>query len=308
MNELLWDLVGATRAAALAAFGQVGRGDKLAADRAATDALRARLNAHDFAGRIAIGEGVKDGAPGLFEGERVGRRRGQIGYDIAVDPIDGTSQTARGGTDAMAVLALGGEKRLFSTRTFYMRKLAVGPGIAPQLGAAGAEWLQAPVARLVPFLARAAGKDPSQLTVCLLDRPRHERLVAELRSTGCRVYFQDCDVSGTVAVAVPGIGIDACLGIGGAPESVLSAAALRCLGGAFFGMLVDRDRDWSPTDGRVLATEDLARGPVCFAATGVTGGLILRGVRPTDQGFLTHSLALSSQAREVHWVETLHRT
>jgi fructose-1,6-bisphosphatase/sedoheptulose 1,7-bisphosphatase-like protein len=228
-------------------------------------------------------------------------------YDIAVDPIDGTAQTARGGTDAMAVLALGGEKSLFSTRAFYMRKLAVGPRIAPHLGAGGADWLQAPVARLVPFLARAAGKDPSQLTVCLLDRPRHEHLVAELRRTGCRVCFQDCDVSGTVAVAIPGAGLDACLGIGGAPESVLSAAALKCLGGAFFGMLVDRDREWGPVDGRVLATEDLARGPVCFAATGITTGLILRGVRPTDQGSLTHSLALSSLDRDIHWVETLHR-
>jgi fructose-1,6-bisphosphatase II / sedoheptulose-1,7-bisphosphatase len=268
----------------------------------------------DFAGRVAIGEGVKDGAPGLFEAERVGRRAAPgkaqeagVVYDIAVDPIDGTAQTARGGTDAMAVLALGGENSLFSTRTFYMRKLAVGPRIAPHLGAAGPDWLQAPVGRLVPFLARAAGKDPTQLTVCLLDRPRHERLVAELRSTGCRVYLQDCDVSGTVAVAIPGAGIDACVGIGGAPESVLSAAALRCLGGAFFGMLVDRDRDWGPTDSRVLAAEDLARGPVCFAATGITGGLILRGVRPADQGLLTHSLVLSSEDRAVHWVEALHQ-
>src|SRR5262249_53928044 len=157
---------------------------------------------------------------------------------------------------------------------------AVGPRIAAHLGTAGADWLQAPAARLVPLLAGAAGKDPTQLTVCLLDRPRHEHLVAELRGTGCRVYFQDCDASGTVAVALRGGGVDAGLGIGGAPESVLSAAALRCLGGAFFGMLVDRDRDrdWGPVDGRVLATEDLARGPVCFAATGITSGLILRGV------------------------------
>jgi fructose-1,6-bisphosphatase II / sedoheptulose-1,7-bisphosphatase len=226
-------------------------------------------------------------------------------YDIAVDPIDGTAQTARGGTDAMAVLALGRENSLFSTPAFYMRKLAVGPRLAPHLGA---DWLQAPVGRLVPFLARAAGKDLTQLTVCLLDRPRHDRLVAELRSTGCRVYLQDCDVSGTVAVAVPGAGIDACLGIGGAPESVLSAAALRCLGGAFLGILVDRDRDWGPVDGRVLAAEDLARGPVCFAATGITSGLILRGVRPTDQGSLAHSLVLRSEDRNLHWVETLHRT
>jgi fructose-1,6-bisphosphatase II len=185
-----------------------------------------------------------------------------------------------------------------------MRKLAAGPRIAPHLSA---DWLHAPVTRLIPFLAQAAGKDPSQLTVCLLDRPRHEPLVVELRRTGCRISLQDCDVSGTVAVAIPGAGIDISLGIGGAPESVLSAAALKCLGGAFFGMRVDRDREWSPVDGRVLATEDLARGPVCFAATGITRGLILRGVRPTEQGTFTHSLALRSEDQGIHWIETLHR-
>jgi fructose-1,6-bisphosphatase II len=319
MGAIQLEIVRATEAAAIAAARQVGRGDKRAADRDATQALRISLGRMDFLGQVVIGEGEKDNAPGLFAGEVVGRRtdprkirrRRKSGLiensailDLAVDPIDGTTQTARGGTDAVSVLACGPQGSLFATRHFYVKKIAVGPVIFRGLGGFHEDWLTAPPEQLVRALAAAAGKDVSELTVAILDRPRHERLIFDLRRLGCRVRLKDCDVAAAVATGLSGYGMDVCLGIGGAPEGVLCAAALKCLGGGFQAMLVDPEG--KPTDGRLLRMNDLVRAEVTFAATGITDGCLLRRVRFQGATAITHSLAMSSADGSVRWCETRH--
>jgi fructose-1,6-bisphosphatase/sedoheptulose 1,7-bisphosphatase-like protein len=294
VDEPLWPLLRATEAAALAASGHVGRGDKLAVDRAATEALRAALGRAGFAARVAIGEGKKDDAPGLFADEVLGT--GPPRYDLAIDPVDGTTQAARGGRDSLAAVALAGRDCLFRTEQYYMRRVAVGPTVAARLDG---DWLRTPVPELLAAVARIRERPVSELTVCVLDRPRHRALINELRQTSCRVELVDCDVASAVAVAVPGAKVDACLGIGGSPETVLAAAALRCLGGDLRAMVLRRDE--TPADGRILTAADLARGPVCFAASGVTDGRLLRGVRDDRR---VHSLLLSSEPRALHWVES----
>jgi fructose-1,6-bisphosphatase/sedoheptulose 1,7-bisphosphatase-like protein len=301
MDQLAWRLSQATEAGALAAAQHLGQGDKLAVDGAATDALRARLNRFDFSARVVIGEGQKDLAPGLFQDEQVGMDRSTATFDIAVDPVDGTGQVAVGGPDALSVLAAGPAGSLFSTRVYYMHKVAVGPHIAPRLQDVD-DWLRMPVDQLIAAAARAAGKDVADLGVCLLDRPRHHKLTSELHRTGCRVLLRQCDVAGTVAVALPGSGMDLCLGIGGAPETVLCAAALKCLGGSLQSMLVHPDGQ--PVDGRLLRLTDLVQDAVAFAATGITDGCLLHGVRRSGDANVTESLVVSTDEPSPRWVTT----
>ncbi len=307
MSDFCWLLVQATEAAALATVPHVGRGDKLAVDRAAADALRACLNRCDLQARIAIGEGEKDRAPGLFEGERLGRSspvpERSPRLDLAVDPVDGTAQAACGGREALSVLAAGPRGGLLATRVFYMNKVAIGPRLAAGLD--GLDLLELPPGRLIDLVARIKKAGPDKITVALLDRPRHARLVEELRETGCRIALRPCDVSSAVATAFPGSGIDICLGTGGAPEAVLSAAALKCLGGDFQGMLVDGQG--KAVDGRALRRDDLVQGEAAFAATGITDGCLLRGVQDVPQGRETHSLLLTTGGL-AQWITTVHQT
>lgn len=305
MYDLALELGRATEAAALAVLPHLGRGDKEAIDRAATDALRERLNDLEFAGRIVIGEGKKDGAPGLFAGERVGRGTGEmLPCDLAVDPIDGTGEAARGGVDSLAVLAAGDAGSLFATSAYYMHKVAIGPRLAPRLQALARDWVTLPTNRLIEALAAAARKRPPDLTICLLDRPRHARMLAELRRAGCRVLLRNCDVAASVAVGMPDSEIDACIGISGAPETVLSACALKCLGGAIQAALAEPDA--ASSHGPVLSMNDLVHGDAVFAATGITAGCLVPGIVHDQEHTITHSLLLSSRDGTIRRLETHH--
>lgn len=310
MRHIHLDLVRVTEAAAIEASHHVGRGDKIAADAAATDAMRDRLKRIEFAGKIAIGEGEKDGAPGLFKGECVGLNWGPgTGtaryftsplYDIAVDPLDGTNQTARGGNEAMAVIAVGEQGCLLDTGSWYMHKLAVGPAVKKHIS------IFMPIRDRVRVIAESLKKDVSKVTVCVLDRPRHTKLLSELREAGCRIkLIQDCDITAAIATAIPTSGIDAYMGIGGSPEGVIGAAALKCLGGDFLGMLCDKDGTLVG-DPVQLGMENLARGDVIFCATGVTDGSLLKGVRWTANGPETQSVTMRSESGTVRWISTVH--
>ncbi|MBM3980279.1 MAG: fructose-bisphosphatase class II family protein [Planctomycetes bacterium] len=311
MQNLHLDLVRVTEAGAISAAEWVGRGDKPAADRAAVEAMRDRLNRVPFAAEIAIGEGIKDDSFGLFKGEVVGANAilsERPMYSIAVDPIEGTTPTAKGGYEALSVLALAGRGSFFETECFYMNKLAFGPRVVKWARETGrALSLTDPIAVTARAASEALGKPLNRLTVCLLDRPRHAPLIAELRALGCRIkLIMDCDVSAGVAVARPNSGIDLSLGIGGAPEGVITAAALKCLGGAIQCQLYDkRGDDAVRADDRVLGVEDLARGDVMFCATGITNGSLLRGVE-SGEHLVTHSVAMRSASGTVRWVTTEH--
>lgn len=306
MKQMHLQIVQATEAAAIAASAYVGSGDKIAADSAATKAMRNHLNKMDFAARVVIGEGEKDGAPGLFKDELVGLQAKKLKgdkvkfYDLAIDPIDGTTQTAKGGYEAMSVIAVGEEGCLFPSKVYYMNKIAVGPKVAKQISLS----ITDPVKRIVQGVSLATGKDI--ITVCLLDRLRHEKLVAELRQCKCRIRFiQDCDVSGAIAAALPDTGIDLFVGIGGAPEGVIAAVAIKALGGDFQGMLAD-NKEYKPIDNTILGFPELAKGDVMFAATGVIQGSLLRGVRYTPHGVVTHSILMDSSDGTVRWFESHH--
>lgn len=313
MKHVHLDLVRVTEAAAIEASHFVGRGDKMAADKAATDAMRDRLNRIDFAGRVVIGEGEKDGAPGLFKGDIVGTdwvtldlsskpsfpSKGPL-FDIAVDPLDGTTQTARGGNEAMSVIAVGNEGCLLDTGSWYMHKLAYGPAVAKSNIS-----IFMSIQERVSLIADVLDKDVGKVTVCVLDRPRHANLLAELRQAGCRIkLIQDCDITAAIATAIPSSGIDAYMGIGGSPEGVIGAAALKCLGGGFLGMLCDKDG--VVPDVVQLGMEDLAKGDVIFSATGVTDGSLLKGVRWTAAGPETHSITMRSESGTVRFINTTH--
>lgn len=318
MKNLHLDLVRVTEAGAIAAGLYVGKGDKEGADKSATEAMRGRLNRTDFAGRIVIGEGKKDGAPGLFEGEVVGqlglldrKATGIVGegikeitpryYDIAVDPIEGTTPTANGGYEALSVIALGAEGAFLSTDCYYMKKIAYGPAIAKKVKLNVTD----DITQIVKMVSLACDKPLDKITVCLLDRPRHEYIVDALRSIGCRIsLIQDCDVTACIATCVPDSGIDLYLGIGGTPEGVIAAAALKCMGGSIQGQLVQKDG--TPIDDKLLEVEDMAGGNVLFSATGITNGLLLKGVRFTSQGPVTNSLAMRSESGTVRKIETMH--
>jgi fructose-1,6-bisphosphatase II / sedoheptulose-1,7-bisphosphatase len=289
---LVLEMVRVTEYAAIAASKLVGRGDEKAADAAAVAAMRDALNKLAFDGTVVIGEGERDEAPMLFIGEKVGSAIGTgPKIDIALDPLEGTTITAKAGPNALAVLAIAEEGGLLHAPDTYMEKLAIGPGYPD-----GIVSLTKTPTENVTALAEAKGVKPSDIIACVLDRPRHEALIRELRGLGCGIFLiPDGDVAGVIAVANPDTTIDIYMGSGGAPEGVLAAAALRCVGGQFQGRLIFRNEDEKSrarkagiTDlDRIYSLEDLAKGDVIFAATGVTDGSLLEGVRRYKTGRIT---------------------
>ncbi len=312
-RNLALELVRVTEAAALAASRWVGRGDKNAADGAAVEAMRQAFDTVAIEGTVVIGEGEMDEAPMLYIGEKVGlyaRTGGGPRADIAVDPLEGTTITAKGGPNAMAVVALAQRGGFLHAPDVYMDKIAVGPGL-PE----GVVDLDSEPGKNLENLARAKGCDVADLTVCVLDRDRHKEIVKACRAAGARLMLiPDGDVSGVVAVSQPEAGVDMYLGWGGAPEGVLAAAALRCIGGQMQGRLVFEDdaqvaraREMGIADpARKYALADMAKGEVMFAATGVTTGPMMRGVRRTPHGACTHSIVMRSKSGTVRYVEGHH--
>jgi fructose-1,6-bisphosphatase II len=294
------DLIRVTEAGAIAAAEWVGRGAKEDADKAATDAMRDRLNKIDFYATIAIGEGEKDESYGLFEGEKLGFKAGQLDEpecEIAIDPIEGTTPTAKGGYEAMSVLALAGPGNFYRTKAFYMDKIAVGPKVKDVS-------IDYPPEVNVRLVANALGKAPQHVTVCVMDRPRHNELVETLRKIGCRIKFiSDCDVTACIAVCDSDAGIDMYMSIGGAPEAMIAAAAMKCYGGSF------QCREWNKDTGNfgeILEIDDLAKGPTMFAATGITDGKLLNGVRFKARGPVTNTIAMRSESNTVRRMTTEH--
>jgi len=308
---LVLEMVRVTEAAAIAASKLVGRGDEKAADAAAVEAMRHAFNDLDFEGTVVIGEGERDEAPMLYIGEKVGRGNGPR-IDIALDPLEGTTITAKAGPNALAVLAIAEEGCLLNAPDVYMEKLAIGPGYEPGLVS-----LERTPTENVHALAKAKGVDPHEIMVSVLDRPRHEKLIAELRAIGCGIaLIPDGDVAGVIAVTDPDTTIDIYMGAGGAPEGVLAASALRCVGGQFEGKLLFRNDDeraraakWGVTDlDRIYRLDDLAKGDVIFAATGVTDGSLLEGVKHKRGGIMTtESVVMRASSRTVRWVKGEHR-
>ena len=309
-RNLALELVRVTESAALAASRWVGRGDKLGADGAAVDAMRTVLSTVPMDGRVVIGEGEKDEAPMLFNGEQVGDGTSPL-VDVAVDPIDGTSLTALGRANAISVIAVSDRGSMVDPGPcFYMSKIAVGPD------AAGSIDITATPTQNLRWIAKAKGESVRDLTVVILDRPRHEELIAEVRASGARVkLIGDGDIFGAIATAWPDAGVDVLFGIGGTPEGVVAAAALKCMGGEIQARLWPRneaEREASIAAGydldAVLGTDDLVQGDnAFFAATGVTDGELLRGVRFTPRGAQTQSLVMRSRSGTVRLVEAHHR-
>lgn len=297
-------MVRITEAAARAAAAWIGSGDKEAADKAASDAMRERLNKLNFSARIVIGEGIKDKSHGLFAGEKMGRLANQSGaktFDISVDPIEGTRPVVNSGPEAMSVISIANEGSMFSTQEFYMNKLAYGPEIAKKISLD----ISDPLQKTIGVVSAVTGKDVSRIMVCVLDRPRHEKLIAELRQIGVRIkLIQDCDISGAIASCLPDSGIDLLYGIGGAPEGVVTACAMKCLRGGFKAQVVGKD--FKPIDSKVYSIEDLVKGHCAFAATGITTGSLLKGVRYTGQGTITYSLVMRSESGTVRWLTVHH--
>ena len=314
MEKLLaLEMVRVTEAAAIASARFMGKGMRDEADQAATEAMRRTMDETDIAGTIVIGEGERDEAPMLYIGEQVGRHDDSAAdqVDIAVDPLEGTNLVATGQGGAITVLAASETGGLTNAPDTYLEKLAVGPV------AAGCVDITRPAAENTNRIAEALRRKPSDITVIILDRPRHTDLIAEVRSTGARIkLISDGDVSAAIACAVQGTGVHAVMGIGGAPEGVITAAALRCLGGeiqARFRFRNDEERERAvrmlghADEERVLRTEDLAGGDnLVFAATGVTGGELLEGVRFFGGGARTHSLVMAYQTKQVRFVDTVH--
>jgi len=293
-----------TERAAIAAWGLVGRGDEIAADQAAVDAMRTALNELDIEGEIVIGEGERDEAPMLYIGEKVGRGGPKI--DIALDPLEGTTLTAKAMGDALSVMAWAPKGTLLNAPDTYMDKIACGPGFP-----AGILDLDRSPAETVALLAAARGVPASGITVCILDRPRHADIIAAVRQAGARVrLITDGDVAGVMNTADPETGVDLYLGQGGAPEGVLACAALKCVGGQFQGRLVFRNADERARAARVGITafdkkydlHELVSADAIFAATGVTAGALLDGVRIKDGFVHTHSILMNSATRTVREV------
>ena len=314
MEQLLaLEMVRVSEAAAIASARFMGKGMRDEADQAATEAMRRTMDETDIAGTIVIGEGERDEAPMLYIGEQVGRRDGNPAgqVDIAVDPLEGTNLVATGQGGAITVLAASETGGLTNAPDTYLEKLAVGPV------AAGCVDITQPAAENTKRIAEALRRKPSDITVIILDRPRHADLIAEVRSTGARIkLISDGDVSAAIACAVQGTGVHAVMGIGGAPEGVITAAALRCLGGeiqARFRFRNDEERERAKAmlghadEDRVYRTEDLAGGEqLVFAATGVTEGELLQGVRFFGGGARTHSLVMAYQSKQIRFVDTVH--
>jgi fructose-1,6-bisphosphatase II / sedoheptulose-1,7-bisphosphatase len=309
---LVLEMVRVTEAAAVAASKLIGRGDEKAADHAAVEAMRAALNTLEIDGTVVIGEGERDEAPMLYIGEKVGAAQdGGPPIDIALDPLEGTTITAKGAPNALAVLAIAEHGCLLNAPDVYMDKLAVGPGYP-----AGIIDLASTPTDNIRAIARAKGVQPSDIIACVLDRPRHEALIAELRGLGCGIQLiPDGDVAGVIAVTNPETTVDVYMGSGGAPEGVLAAAALRCVGGQFQGRLLFRNDDekrraakWGVEDlDRIYHLEDLAKGDCIFAATGVTDGSLLKGVKRRPDRVSTESVVMRASTGTIRWVRGEHR-
>ena len=309
-RNLAMELVRVTEAAALASGRWVGRGDKIAADGAAVDAMRLMIDSVSMDGVVVIGEGEKDEAPMLFNGEHVGSGVGPE-TDVAVDPIDGTTLTSVGQPNALSVIALAPRGSMFFPgAAMYMEKIATGPEAAEAID------IGAPVAENIRQVAKAKGKRPEEVTVTILDRPRHAEMIAEIRAAGARVLLiTDGDVAGAIVAAIPRTEVDLLMGIGGTPEGVVSAAALKCLGGAIQGKLYprnDEERSSLLADGfdldQVLDADTLAAGDdLFFAATGITDGYLLEGVRYWADGATTYSMVMRSRSGTIRYVKSDHR-
>jgi fructose-1,6-bisphosphatase II / sedoheptulose-1,7-bisphosphatase len=297
-----------TEAAALAASRLMGRGDEKAADQAAVDAMRRALNSLAIDGTVVIGEGERDEAPMLYIGEKVGA--GGPAIDIALDPLEGTTITAKGGPNALAVVAMAEAGGFLNAPDVYMDKIAVGAGLPDELVD-----LDATPEENLKNLAQAKKVDVADIVACILDRPRHSELIQRVRAAGARIMLiSDGDVSGVISTSRPGSGVDIYIGSGGAPEGVLAAAALRCIGGQMQGRLVFRNDDEKGRARRLGITDlnrkykllDLAKGDVMFAATGVTDGTMLRGVRRDRTNGYTHSMVMRSKTGTVRLIEAHH--
>ena len=307
-RNLALELVRVTEAAAIACSRWMGRGKKNAADEAAVEAMRRAFDTVEIDGTVVIGEGEMDEAPMLYIGEKVGA--GGPRMDIAVDPLEGTTLTATGGPNAITTVALAESGNFLHAPDIYMEKLAIGPGLPQDILD-----LDAPIGDVLRDLALAKGRDIGELVLCTLDRPRHDELIAKAREAGARIILiSDGDVAAVIAAALPSSDIDIFAGSGGAPEGVLAAAALRCIGGQMQARLlfeddaqVERAQAMHTGDPRrKLSLTDLAAGDVLFSATGVTSGAMLRGVRITGNGAITHSIVMRSKSGTVRYIEGHH--
>ncbi len=308
-RNLALEVVRVTEAAALAASRLMGRGDERRADAVAVDAMRNALNSMDIDGTVVIGEGERDEAPMLYIGEEVGTGNGPK-IDIALDPLEGTTITAKGLSNALAVISMAEEGGFLHAPDVYMDKIAVGGGLPDHV----VDLDETPATNL-KNLAKAKKGHVEDLVVCILDRPRHEELIAKVRESGARIMLiSDGDVSGVIATSQPESGVDIYMGSGGSPEGVLAASALRCIGGQMQGRLLFRNDDeraratkWGIEDfNRKYSMLDMAHGDVMFAATGVTNGSMVRGVRRFPGGARTHSLVMRSRTGTVRYIETVH--
>jgi fructose-1,6-bisphosphatase II len=309
-RNLALELVRVTEAAAMAAGRWVGRGDKNGADQAAVNAMRQLVSTVSMSGVVVIGEGEKDEAPMLYNGEEVGAGNGPD-CDVAVDPVDGTTLTAKGMTNAVSVMAVADRGAMYDpSAVFYMDKLVTGPAAADVVD------LEAPVAHNIQAVAKAKGCSAEDVTVVVLDRPRHDQLVSEIREAGARILFiMDGDVAAAVMTAREETGVDLLLGVGGTPEGIIAACAVKCLGGVILGKLAPRDDaerrkalDAGHDLNRVLRTDDLVRGDnVFFVATGVTDGELLEGVRYRAGGASTHSLVMRSKSGTIRSIHSEHK-
>lgn len=308
-RNLALELARVSEAAALSCASLVGRGDEKMADQAAVNGMRRALNALDIEGTVVIGEGERDEAPMLYIGEKVGTGKG-VKVDIALDPLEGTTICAKGGVNALAVVAMAQAGGFLHAPDVYMDKIAVGAGLPD-----GIVDLDAPVEENLKNLAKAKGAELSELQICILERPRHDDLIARVRATGARIMLiGDGDVSGVIATSEPTSGLDMYIGTGGAPEGVLAAAALQCIGGQMQGRLVFRNDAEKERAARAGITDlkkkysmnELAHGDIMFAATGVTNGAMLRGVRLFPGGALTHTVVMRSRTGTVRYIEAHH--
>jgi fructose-1,6-bisphosphatase II len=308
-RNLALELVRVTEVAAMAAGRWVGRGDKDSADGAAVEAMRDLISSISMNGVVVIGEGEKDNAPMLYNGEKVGDGTGPE-VDVAVDPVDGTTLTAKGMSNAVSVLAVAERGTMYDpSAVFYMDKLATGPEAADVVD------IRLPVRENIRRVAKAKGERPSDITVVMLDRSRHTRLAQEIRDAGARLfYISDGDVAGAVMAARPNTGVDLLLGVGGTPEGIIAACAIKCLGGVIQGRLAptdDAERQKALDAGldldAVLSTEDLVRGECYFVASGITDGQLLRGVRYGSGGATTHSLVMRSRSGTIRTIEAEHQ-
>lgn len=310
MKDLLLDFVEVTEAAALAVFEHIGCGDKSLIDKVSTDAMRERLNKLPMLAEVVIGEGIKDQSAGLFKGERLGSKRlrqdiqDQIDalygfveyreYDIAIDPVDGTTQAAKNGSEAMSIIAIGEYGSLLPIENFYMNKIAVAEGIEVNI--------EDPIEDTIKSISAQLGRS---ISVCVLNRPRHQKLIETLAAHNCFVrVIPDCDVTAAIAAAMGKV--DLFVGVGGATEGVLSAAAIKCLGGTFQGQIVD-NKTYLPVDKKIYNVEDLAKGHVAFVATGILDGMLLDGIKYKDKRFKTSSILMESNIKGFRRIDGNYR-